>query len=444
MPRSISTILGSALAFGLSLAIARPALANELPRADTVFPQLDMASVQLGQLLFYDPILSGNKSVACATCHHPDFATADGVSLGIGDGGIGLGPNRRVNPDNPPEERVPRHAPALFNLGAAEFSVMFHDGRLEADPNQPHGLRTPLGGDMVQGFKSVLSAQAMFPVLSPDEMAGHYGENDISKAVRQGRLSHEGGAWDILSARISAIPAYRQKFDAVIGADQTIAFTDIANVIADFIAFEWRSDDSPFDQYLRGQATLPPQAMAGLGLFYGEAGCSTCHSGQFQTDHDFHAIAVPQLGPGKAPAFLDHARDDGRLAVTGDPSDAFAFRTPSLRNVAQTAPYGHSGAFKTLEGIIQHHLDPVQSLSQYDKAQVIFPVDLGHEDWRIQDSDADRDAIAAANQLAPQSLSSSEIQSIVAFLDSLTDEQSVIGRLGIPDSVPSGLPLDPR
>ena len=418
--------------------------AGDLPQADAVFPELDMNSVKLGQLLFYDPILSGNKSVACATCHHPDMATADGVSLGIGDGGIGLGVNRRIDPDNPPEERIPRHAPALFNLGAAEFSVMFHDGRLEADPTQPGGMRTPIGGDMVQGFKSVLSAQAMFPVLSPDEMAGHYGENDISKAVRQGRLSHTGGAWDILSARVSNIPEYRQKFDGVIGEDTDIKFTDIANVIADFIAFEWQADDSAFDKYLRGQGTLLAQAEAGKDLFYGKAKCSTCHAGQFQTDHDFHAIAMPQFGPGKAPAFLDHFRDDGRMAVTGQIEDEFAFRTPSLRNVAHTAPYGHTGAYATLQGVIQHHLAPVQSLTDYERSQVIFPALEGHEDWTILNDERQQSAIASANALAPQTLEPNEITQIIAFLESLTDQTSLNGRLGIPASVPSGLPLDPR
>jgi cytochrome c peroxidase len=428
----------------ITVLLTTSAAAGDLPNADAVFPKLDMDSVRLGQLLFYDPILSGNKSVACATCHHPDFASADGVSLGLGDGGIGLGPKRRIDTDNPPEERVPRHAPALFNLGAPEFSVMFHDGRLEADATQPSGLRTPLGGDMVAGFKSVLSAQAMFPVLSPDEMAGHYGENDISTAVRQGRLSHKDGAWDILSQRITDIPAYRQQFDAVIGADTQIKFTDIANVIADFIAFEWRADDSPFDRYLRDATPLSADADAGRELFYGDAGCSSCHSGQFQTDHGFHAIAMPQFGPGKAPAFLDHLRDDGRMAVTGDPSDRFAFRTPSLRNVAQTAPYGHTGAFATLRGVIQHHLDPIASLNSYDRAQVIFPVKTDHDDWAVLALEAEQAAISQANQLDAMSLNTTEIDQIIAFLNSLSDDVSLTGRLGIPASVPSGLALDPR
>jgi len=168
------------------------AFADPLPTADAVFAPVDMAEVQLGRLLFYDPILSGSKTVSCATCHHPKFGTSDGLSLGIGDGGDGLGPKRVWDPENPPEQRIGRNSPALFNLGATEFTTLFHDGRLEADPSRPSGIRTPLGADMEQGFASVLAAQAMFPVLSGDEMAGHYSENPVAKAVRQGMLTGPG------------------------------------------------------------------------------------------------------------------------------------------------------------------------------------------------------------------------------------------------------------
>ncbi len=290
----------------LSLALAGTAsvtLAASLPEPDAVFETFPDAEIELGQLLFYDPILSGSGAVACATCHHPRFGTSDGLSLGLGDGAKGLGPDRVTDPGNMPEERVPRNATALFNLGAKEFTRMFHDGRLEADPSRPSGLRTPLEDDMVMGFDSALAAQAMFPVLSPDEMAGHYQENDVSTAVRQGLLTGDGGAWDRLAARIEGIPEYRARFDTVVGPETPVTFADIANAIAAFIAFEWRADDSPFDRYLRDGTPMSPDAMAGMELFYGKAGCGTCHSGQFQTDHDFHAIAMPQIGPGKKERF---------------------------------------------------------------------------------------------------------------------------------------------
>lgn len=420
-----------------SLAFA--AVADPLPPANAQFPEHSLEEITLGRLLYYDPVLSGNKTVSCATCHHPRFATSDGVSLGLGDGGIGLGPGRKIDAANPPEQRIPRNAPSLFNLGAAEFTRFFHDGRLESDPDRPSGIRTPLGEDMERGFASALAAQAMFPVLSGDEMAGHYSENDVSQAVRQGRLTGPDGAWSILSERVESIPDYRSMFTEVIG-DRPIVFADIGNVIAAFVAFEWRADNSAFDVFLRGETSLPDDAMRGLDLFYGEAGCVECHSGQFQTDHAFHAIAMPQLGPGKAARFENHRRDTGRMRVTGLPADAYRFRTPSLRNVTSTAPYGHSGAYASLESVIRHHLDPVGALRGYDLSQALLPDGQFASDAPIPAPDLD--AIGQANTLQPQDLSDEDVTALIAFLETLTDHQSLRGRLGVPALVPSGLPVD--
>ena len=416
--------------------------AGPLPSAYFNFPEFDASRIELGQLLFFDPILSGNKTVSCATCHHPKFNTADGLSLGIGDGGIGLGTDRKVDAANPPEKRIPRNAPALFNLGASEFVSFFHDGRLEVDKTRASGIRTPLGGEMESGFASLLSAQTMFPVLSAAEMAGHFSENDVSKAVRQGVLTGDGGAWDILAKRVEAIPEYRAQFDPIIGSDKPIYFTDISDAIAAFVDFEWRATNSPFDLHLRLGQQLDAQAEAGKQLFYGDAGCATCHSGLFQTDHQFHAIAMPQIGPGKAAGFERHQRDEGRMRVTGNLADAYAFRTPSLRNVAHTSPYGHSGAYGTLEEVVRHHLDPVGSLNAYLEASAVLPVEVGKDDFAVMRNPEEVAKIAAANALASVDLDEQEIGEIIAFLNALTDPQSLKGALGIPTSVPSGLPLD--
>ncbi|MEP1964412.1 cytochrome-c peroxidase [Tateyamaria sp.] len=426
-----------AFVFGL---IATPLGAGDLPYDEPIFPDHPSAQIELGQLLFYDPILSGSKTVSCATCHHPKHATGDGVSLGLGDGGAGLGPDRKVVADNIPEQRIPRNAPPLFNLGATEFTVFFHDGRLEQDASRTSGIRTPLGAEMEYGFASALSAQSMFPVLSADEMAGHYAENDVAQAVRQGLLTGQGGAWDILSKRIEGIPVYRTGFDAVIGP-KDIAFTDISDALAAFLDFEWRGVASPFDLYLRNGTEMEPAAMRGMDLFYGQAACVDCHAGRFQTDHKFHAIAMPQIGPGKAARFESHAQDTGRMRVTGNPKDAYAFRTPPLRNIAQTGPYGHTGAFATLEGVVRHHLDPVTSLYEYDISQALLP-GLKADDLRVLNDAAEIEAIAMANTLQSQSLTDAEVTDILAFLGALTDPQSVRGALGIPVSVPSGLPID--
>ena len=123
---------------------------------------------------------------------------------------------------------------------------------------------------MVDGFVSVHGPP--FPVLSPDEMAGHYSENLVAKRVRQGRITDAGGAWEILASRVSAVSEYRAAFDKILG-NRPIHFTDIANVIAAFIAFEWRADNSPFDQFLRHDVALDKDAMRSYDLFYGKAGC---------------------------------------------------------------------------------------------------------------------------------------------------------------------------
>ena len=439
-----SRALIAAAALILAAPIGAAITLPEAPR-DGDFRSVDRAEAELGQLLFYDPILSGNRNIACATCHHPRFGTSDGLSLGMGEGGTGLGPDRVEDPDNPPEQRLPRNSPALFNLGAEEFTVLFHDGRIEVDASRPSGLRTPLEDEMAEGFANLLSAQTMFPVLSPDEMAGHYGENDVSRAVRQGLITGGGGAWEIIARRVSAHDEYARRFEAVypqIDTPDDIGFTDISDAIATFMAFEWRADDSAFDRHLRGQAPLTGAAAEGMALFYGRAGCAACHSGPFQTDHGFHAMGQPQLGPGRTARFERHSRDTGRARVTGDDADAYAFRTPSLRNVVHTGPWGHAGAFADLEDFLRHHLDPVAGLADYAPQAVLPDLAAAQGDFAIMDNPGEVAAIADAVAHAPVALDDADIAALVAFLDALTDERALTGRLGIPDAVPSGLPVE--
>ncbi|SDI10056.1 cytochrome-c peroxidase [Alloyangia pacifica] len=432
---------------GLTLLTGSAAMADtHLPRtvSDADYVETDASEVALGQLLFYDRILSGNRNIACATCHHPRFATSDGLSLGLGEGGVGLGPDRHVTAEDTPEQRIPRNATALFNLGAQEFTVLFHDGRIEADPSRPGGLRTPMAEDMERGFSGVLSAQTMFPVLSPDEMAGHYSESDVSKAVRSGRITGEGGAWDIISKRVAAIPDYAARFKAVyphVAGGTPVHFTDISNAIAAFVAFEWRSDESPFDAALRGEAPLSGAAADGAALFYGNAGCAECHAGPFLTDHDFHAMGAPQLGPGKAERFEHHARDDGRMRVTGREEDRFAFRTPSLRNVTKTGPWGHAGGHDDLRAFLADHAARADGLSRYTRHVVLPELPETKPDWAVMDTPQEVQALAAAAGPG-KTLTGEEIAALMAFLDTLTDPVALSGRLGVPDSVPSGLPVD--
>ena len=431
------------LIVGVLVALAQGALATDLPEplSDGDFRPVRGEEAALGQLLFYDPLLSGNKEVACATCHHPSLGTGDGLSLSLGDGGKGLGLKRVVDSQNLPEQRVPRNAQPLFNLGAKQIRALFHDGRVEVDAARASGLRTPLEDEMIGGFASIISAQTMFPVLSGDEMAGHYSENNISQAVRRGTLTGKNGAWDLIAQRVAKVPQYANDFVAVyphINRPDDIAFTDVSNAIAVFMELEWRSDTAPFDAVLRGQGSLSTDASKGMELFYGAAGCASCHSGALLTDHGFHAMGQPQLGPGKGARFESHARDEGRFRVTGVEADKYAFRTPSLRNVVLTGPWGHAGAYSDLTAFVAGHVDPRAALAAFDRSGAIL-TEFDAADWRIMDDPAEVAAIANAVKIDPVLLTAQEVAEVVAFLGALTDTAAQTGRLGVPKSVPSGL-----
>ncbi|MGB1208699.1 MAG: cytochrome-c peroxidase, partial [Paracoccaceae bacterium] len=335
-------------------AVADPARPAYLPAPlqDKDFPTVDPRQAALGQLLFYDPILSGNRNIACATCHHPDFGTGDGLSLGIGEGGQGLGPDRTpgVGP-NRIRKRIPRNAPALWNLGAPMFKVFFHDGRAAVRDTYDNSFDTPAEEWLPDGLDSLLAAQAIFPLTAQFEMAGNPGENEVTGAVHD-RID---GAWPILAKRVRVIPGYgrmlQEAFDLDRSEDATIV--EIANALAAFMTQEFRSDDSLFDAALRGDLEQMSAAQRrGMDLFYGAAGCVTCHSGPLLTDHGFHAIGVPGFGPGRTRRFDPMPRDVGRMGDSDLLEDMYRFRTPSLRNVALTAPYGHNGAYPTLDGMV--------------------------------------------------------------------------------------------
>lgn len=415
------------------------------PIVDGDFRGISENRARLGRMLFYDKILSGNRNIACATCHHPDLGTSDGLSLGIGEGGSGLGPKRTVGSGGTLiEDRVPRNSPALFNLGAKEFTVLFHDGRVSVDAYEPSGFDTPAEEDFPNGIFNVVAAQAMFPVTSATEMAGSGEENPVAAEAK----TDIEDVWPLLAERLRQIPEYVDLFKAAfpeIEDRHAITFVHAANAIGDFVSSEWRADDSPFDRYLGGnENALDAGQIAGMNLFYGKAGCARCHSGKFQTDHGFHAIAMPQIGYVQTRKFDPVVRDMGRVNETDRLEDRYKFRTPSLRNISETAPYGHSGVYPTLEAVVRHHLNPVQAHGQYDRTQARLPKHavLSPTDFLVQENSREVRILLAANELPPLSLSDAEVGDLVRFLKALTDRASLPGRLGRPDRVPSGLPVD--
>ncbi len=414
------------------------------PALDSEFRHPAPEVVELGRMLFFDKELSGNRNTSCATCHSPVLATVDHLSINIGTGGQGLGPLRDAGAFPPtlhdPQSRGSRNMTPLWNLGHAQFEKLFWDGRIQVDPGFPQGFATPAGPDLPFGIEFALDALSIFAETDIQEMTGQPGTNELADAS----LIHpQIGVWDGLVARLGAIAEYVDlfvdAFPAEISGAEDITIVHVGTAIGSFQADAFRSDDSAFDRHLRGdKKAMSKNAEKGMKLFYGKAQCSSCHAGVFQTDHDFHAIGMPQIGPG-----FDPPEDFGREDFSGDPADRYRFRTPSLRNVVLTAPWGHNGFFNTLEGVVRHHLDPLNSLLNADPSQAVLPPreDLDALDLIAFDDPTITAAIAAAIEIDPPNLSDKEVGFLLDFMEALTDFSAEDARKTVPTRVPSGLPL---
>ncbi|MCU0488674.1 MAG: FG-GAP-like repeat-containing protein [Anaerolineales bacterium] len=391
--------------------------------------------VKLGEALFWDPELSGNRDTSCATCHHSDLATGDNLSVSIGTGGRGLGTERVMGVGR---ELVPRNAPPIFNLGYEEWKVFFWDGRVfEAENGR---FDTPASDRLPEGLDNLLAAQAMFPVTSRDEMRGLQGDQDIFGIKNELGVVLDFTSrpiWDGLMERLLAIPGYVELFQAAYPAIplEELGFQHAANALAAYENVVFTFEDSPFDRYVNGdENALSGQAREGALLFYGKAGCSECHSTGLLTDQKFHNLAVPQIGPGKG---REQPYDLGRARETGNDCDRYAFRTPPLRNVALTGPWMHNGAFTTLEAAVRHQLNPVADLQGYNPEQLSALL----KDTCQDAPEVIESVLSTYRPVASQGiqLSDSEVKALLAFLDALTAPSALDLSHTIPESVPSGL-----
>jgi len=273
-------------------------------------------AIELGRALFWDPILSGDRDIACATCHHPAFAYTDGLAVSVGTGGHGVGPARAAGPGG----RVKRNAMTV--LGAA-FNGLTFDGA--AAPEQ-----APMFWD---NRTASLEAQALGPIRSGVEMrGGHFSEDQIL---------------DEIVARLSGIPAYVAKFAAAFG-EAVVSAATLAKAIA---AFERTlvPTRSSFDRYLEGEDdAMTTSQIRGMHGFIAQ-GCSRCHSGPMLSDFQLHRLPVREVAP-------DSGDGSGR------------FRTPTLRMITHTAPYMHNGSIATLDGTIDfyHNVADTDPLLQGD------------------------------------------------------------------------------
>ncbi len=396
-------------------------------------PPQPEAKVRLGEALYWDPLLSGNKDISCATCHHPLFATGDELSVSIGTGGTGLGPARVIGERR---DLVPRNAPPILNLGLEAFTVMFWDGRAHGTPAT--GFTSPADDDLPFNLENVVAVQAMFPITSRDEMRGKRGDRDIfgERNELAAIPDHDfESIWAGVMVRLLAVPEYVEMFAAAYPDTplSELTFAHAANALAAYQMETFTFLDSPWDRYLAGDLdALTPEAEAGARLFYGAAGCAQCHSGPLMSDLQFYNLAVPQIGHGKG---NEQPLDFGRARETGYQADLYAFRTPPLRNVAITGPWMHNGAFTTLEAAVRHHFNP---LPTYDITQ-LTPL----MQQTVQAPEICHIAAAAPSLTPPTPhLSDAEVAAILAFLQSLTSPTAVDLRHTIPARVPSGLPVE--
>jgi len=282
-----------------------------VPSSNPMTPE----KVALGQMLFFDPRLSGSGVISCATCHNPALGWEDGLSKGLGHMGHRLG----------------RHTPTILNVAYGE--PFFWDGRAATLEEQAKG---PIG------------AAAEMNMASGDAIA-----------------------------RISSISGYAQAF-AQVFPGKPVSMDTIAAAIA---AYERTvvSKSAPFDRWVGGdQQAVSPAAKRGFVLFNGKANCAVCHAGWRLTDDGFHDIGLAD-------------QDRGRAAVApGIVQLEYAFKTPTLRNINQRAPYMHDGSVPTLAAVIDH----------YDSGFVQRP--------------------SLDTQMRPLGLTPGEKADLLAFLDTLT------------------------
>jgi cytochrome c peroxidase len=279
--------------------------------------------VALGRLLFYDPILSADSSLSCASCHIPQHSFADSRALSRGIGG----------------REGTRNAPSLVNVGYC-YTGLFWDGRV-----------------------SSLEEQAIHPVMHPSEMGSDW-------AAVEGRLRRHAD-YPVLFRRAFGIETAGQ-----------IERRLVARALAQFQR-TLISAAAKFDRVQRGAASFTGAERRGWEIFFDFPGglpaaeCGHCHSDPLFTDLEYFNNGLD------AASELSCHPSPGRASVTGRRSDRGKFRTPTLRNIEMTAPYMHDGRFETLEEVVDHYVSGGHyaenvnpnvrrlALSERDKADLI-------------------------------------------------------------------------
>lgn len=426
-------------------------------------PDISDPLPQLGMKLFFSKSLGGEFDAACVSCHHPTLGGADGLSLPVGVEAINpdrLGPGREHIDGLP---LVPRNAPTVFNAGLWDTGL-FWDSRVESIGKEQgtngrmSGIRTPdsaFGVADANAGANLAAAQARFPVTSSEEMKTSRFEDGSDNETIRNHLAARLGDYGVGAGELDVndwLTEFQVAFSSGESAEALITFDNIALAIGEYER-SMNFDNTPWRNYLEGDLdALTETQKQGASLFFtsvsdGGAGCSNCHSGSLFSDGEHHTIAFPQIGPGKGDG-VNGDDDFGRERETGLTSDRYRFRTPSLLNIATSAPYGHSGSYQTLEQVVRHYINPrgsvenffdeggVCSLPQFEaiaNCDALYPNSESNTELAL-DKLADERRSGDSQFQSPR-LNNTEVQQLVAFLEALTDP-CVIDRNCIADWIP--------
>jgi cytochrome c peroxidase len=276
--------------------------------------QQSKEKINLGRLLFFDPILSGDKDVACATCHHPDNGYAEFRDISIGVNGKGFGISRKFNKPNA-IPFVKRNAHTVLNTAFNGINPSNH-----YNPE-----KSPMFWDL---RVNSLEAQAIEPIKALEEMRGlNYTESEILNEV---------------VLRLGEIPEYEKLFRNTFNESEPISIENIGKAIA---AYERTlvTNNSRFDKYMRGETNaISLGEKEGFEVFK-KVGCANCHNGPMFSDYKTHTLSVPE--------------NDKLTKVDDGFEQQFGFRTPSLRNLRFTAPYMHNGTLANLTEVLEFYED---------------------------------------------------------------------------------------
>jgi len=431
-------------------------------------PDISEDLPQLGMKLFYSQSLGGDFDAACVTCHHPTLGGGDSLSLPVGVGAIIptlLGPGRTHSSGLP---EVPRNAPTIFNIGLWDTGL-FLDSRVESIGKEPDtnssvsGIRTPDSDFLVADLNAganLTAAQARFPVTSTEEMKSDQFEvgsdNDTIRNHLAARIGNYGeGEGELINNEW--LVEFQQALGSTGTAEALITFDNIALAIGEYersMVFI----QSPWQNYVEGDLNaLTEQEKSGAQLFFtsvrdGGAGCVTCHNGKLLSDGRHHNIAFPQAGPGKGDTNDD---DFGRERETRDADHRYQFRTASLLNIAQTAPYSHSGAYQSLEDVVRHYINPNQAVENFfDRGGICsLPQFRDVENCNALYPNNESNSALALNKLNDERraqrtmfesprLNNNEVMEVVAFLEALSDP-CVTDRACLNDWIPDNTSTGP-